>query len=178
MSSPEQGWVAALIREIGESGRDITDDELRRLRAHLATRSLPRPTMARADDELGGLEWQGRILRGGDWLPRLEAKYLKHVVVNEEWPAETTFDEYAESLARAVQNPNGGGYLEWGENVWKLTFVVRSPRRAAPGDRPCIVVMFYPERDFWVTGFQYLAGLARLRRQRLSRGGRWLRSVR
>ena len=177
MSWPEQGWVPALIREIGESGRDTTDDELQRLRTHLATHTLLRPTMARADDELGGLAWKGRILKGGDWMPYLEAKYLKHVLVNEEWPAETTLEEYAESLAWAVQNPNGGVYLERVVNAWKLALVVRSRRQAAPGPSPYILVMFFPEQEFWVTGFRYPFGLARLRRRYLPEGGRWLRSV-
>ena len=118
--------IAALVRDIGESGRDITDEELKRLRTHLAAVALVRPTVARVDDEAGGLMWEGDILKGGDWIPRLEAKYLKHVVLNQEWPDGTTIEEYAESLAETVRDPTGGVYIELDEETWKVTCVARS----------------------------------------------------
>lgn len=110
--------------------------------------------MAAADDELGGLLWKDQILKGGDPLPRLEAKYLKHVEVNGEWSAGTSIDEYLASLARAVCDANGGVYLERDGRAWKITFVARSRAGIGPRGGPYIVVVFLLEKDLWVTGFR------------------------
>ena len=177
MSSGREQAIPELIREIGESGRAITDAELERVRAHLATHTLTRPTMAVADDELGGLPWEGRVLKGGEWLDRLAAKYLKHVEIRREWPDGTTLDEYAASLAEAVRDPGAGVYLEW-DDGWKLTFAARSQTWRGPFGYPYIVVAFYPEQDFWVTGFQPREGLAHVTHRPTGTGGRWLRRPR
>ncbi len=170
--------ISALIRDIGESGRDITDEELQRLRTYLAAVSLARPSVARVDDGAGGLMWEGHILKGGDWMPRLAAKYLKHVMLNREWPDGTTIEEYAESLAEAVQDPTGGVYVERDEDTWKVTCVARSHRWTGRHGAAYIVVAFLPAKDPWLTGFQPDRGLRYITQDQLRTSGRWLRRPR
>lgn len=170
--------LAALVRDIGETGRGITDEELRRLRTGLSAAVVAAPNLARVDDDLGGLLWRGRILTGDEWLPRLEAKFLKHVVLREEWPDRTTLDAYTISLTNAVQDANAGVYLDRDLEAWRMTFVARSRSSRGPAGGPYMLVVFLAEKGFWVTGYQPEEEGRSIRPDRLMQGGRWLRLVR
>lgn len=169
----EGAAIAALVQDLGESGRGATADELLWLRSYLAGHVLRRPSLTR-DDELTGLPWRGRIFAPGDLLPRAEAKFLKHVVDRREWPDGTTLEAFMSSLERAVRNPSGV-YLERDAGDWKLTCVARSGRRRGGGGGSHIVVVFMPAKGLWVTGYQPAGGLRQIERSGRLAGGRWLR---
>lgn len=158
VGNDDRAVIAALIENLGDSGRDATADELLRLRSYLATHVLRQSTLAR-DDELAGIPWRGRILAPGDLLPRADAKFLKHVVDRREWPEGTTIEAFMDSLERTVGKVSGGVYLERDAGDWKLTFVARSGRWRGDGGGSHIVVVFLPTKGFWVTGYQPAGGL-------------------
>ncbi len=166
--------IAAIIDDLGESGREAPTEELLRIRSYLASHALRRPSLTR-DDELAGLRWQGRVLVPGDLLPRAEAKFLKHVVDRREWPDGTTVEMFMDSLERVVRNASGGVYLERDAGEWKLTFVARSGGWRGDGGGSHIVVVFIPTKGLWVTGYQPAGGLRQIERIGKLAGGRWLR---
>lgn len=169
--------IAALVRDLGETGRAATDEEIQRLRTYFATVALrQQPNLAEVEDDLGGLEWEGRILRGGQFMDRLSAKYLYHVQVRQEWPAGTTPGAYLTGLAQAIEHPSGGISLGQDDaGSWRLLFVARSGRWRGPHGGDLIVVGFLAEEGRWLTGFQPDQGRAYVQRHQRRLRGRWLR---
>lgn len=179
--SDDREAIAALVRDLGESGRDITDEELQRLRDHLATWSLARPLQIEVDPDAWGYRWPNPDdppILPGDRLDQREAKYLKHVVARGEWPAGTTVDDYMASLAQVVRGETSGVYLERDANSWKVTFVVRAPRRPGARGGDYIIVAFLPEKDRWLTGFRPTEGLTQITRRTPTGEARWLKRPR
>ncbi len=174
--------IARLVRDLGESGRPGSDDEIRQLRTYFAEVGLHRrPNIARADDEIDGWEWEGRPVRGGEYIDRLVAKFLRHVEFGQEWPIGTTVEQYVESLERVIRTPNGGVYLEWFDELcdaWRLAFVAPSRRWRGPGGDAYILVTFLADEGRWLTGFQPPRARTYVARHQEERSGRWLRRVR
>ena len=115
--------------------------------------------MARAaPDEISRLrEFFGhRVLRSfvDDYIL---AKFDEHVIDDEQWPSDTTPEEYLDSLRETVLDPRSGIYLtsdNWlGE--WTIYFsgrVRRACRGVCGSNR--VLVAFNAERHRFVTGFQ------------------------
>jgi len=169
--------VAALVRDLGESGRPATEGEIEQLRSYFARMALRRhPNVARVEADLGGWEWQGRILRGGQFMDRLAAKYLYHVEFRREWPEGTSPEEYLASPEGVIRDQSGGISLERDEDGdWRLVFMARSGRWRGPHGGDLIVVGFLAEEGRWLTGFQPQRGRAYVQRNQRRLGGRWLR---
>src|SRR5688572_8233283 len=101
---PIDAPIAELVKELGESGRLASDEEIWRLRAYFADVALDRrPNLARADAEIDGWEWEGQPVRAGEYVDRLAAKFLRHVEFGQEWPPGTTPEQYLSSLRGAVR---------------------------------------------------------------------------
>ena len=62
----------------------------------------------RARGLLAGIVWQGQVLRGSTLLPPVERHYLKHVLVQQEWPPGTTLDDDIWSIREASLDPRSG----------------------------------------------------------------------
>ena len=128
--------IRRLVRELGEAGgsRPAAPDEIERLRDFFGRRVLR-------------TEVDGYILR----------KYDQHVVERLEWPADTTPEEYLESLRDTVLDPRSGIYLtdKVGATDWAMYFIgpVRRAWRGPHGSNR-IAVLFNAERHFLITGFQ------------------------
>ena len=167
------------MQRIGPGLDDPSPGELRTLREFLAGDVLHRPTLTRLDPDLPLLEWPpGRIVRPGDLVPIQEAKYLKHVLVDEEWPLDTTINQYLASLARVVRGERSGIYVDADETDWRISFVGRAGRSAGPGGSSHIVVVFIPAKARWLTGYQPLRGAREVERRRESQRGRWMHRAR
>jgi len=177
----ERAAIAALVRDVAESGREIADEELRRLRKYLVSWTLDRPLRIVADSETWGYPWPGPDdppILPADQLDQREAKYLKHVVHRGEWPVGTSIDEYMATLRHVVLDENGGVYLERDADSWKVTFVARTPRRRGARGGDYIIVAFLPEKDRWLTGFRPTEGLTAITRRPSIGGARWLKRPR
>ena len=84
-------------------------------------------------------------------------KYRAHVEHDEQWPLDTSPEEFLESLRETVLDHHSSLYLtDVGDDPdWTLYFVgaVRRPWRG-PNGSSRIVVLFNGERHLFVTGFQ------------------------
>lgn len=167
--------IAALVREIAGTGRGITDGELGQVREEVARVGFDPNATTKASMLLDGLIWAGRRIASTDRLDNALAHYLRHAIVQQEWPPGTTFADYVDSLRRAVVDPGGGLYLDRYFGVWELSFVAPSGPQRGPGGADWILVGYQVEYEFWVTGFQPQAGLGYLARTPKRTDGRWLR---
>jgi hypothetical protein len=144
--------IRQLVRDLGEAGgsRGATPEEIARLRDFFGRRVLR--------DHVDAY---------------VQRKYDQHVVERLEWPADTTPDEYLESLRETVLDPRSIIYLtdKVGATDWAIYFV--GPVRRAwrgPSSSNRIAVLFNAERHLLITGFQPLDGDMYIEQQ----GGFWV----
>jgi hypothetical protein len=140
--------IRRLVRELGEAGGDraASSEEIARLRDFFGRRVL--------HDHVDAY-----ILR----------KYDQHVVDRLEWPADTTPEEYLESLRETVLDSRSSIYLAIyeGDADWSMYFV-GAVRRAwrGPESGSRLFVAFNAEHHFLITGFQPPDGDTYVERQR------------
>jgi hypothetical protein len=150
--SNEPHVIAELIRAIGQAGgvRPVTPGEISQLRDYFGRRVLR-------------TEVDSYII----------AKYSRHVEEDGHWPADTTPEEYLESLHATVLDPSSAIYLTDATPLgeWTIYFSgrVRRAWRGRSGSER-IVVIFNGEYHRLVTGFQPRRGDSYVDRQ----GGFWV----
>jgi hypothetical protein len=85
------------------------------------------------------------------------AKFEKHVSEDEQWPDDTSPEEYLESLRDTILSPRGGIFLtdEFPGGTWTIYFT-GPVRRGWRGRNSAnlLLVIFNAERHVLVTGFQ------------------------
>lgn len=144
--------IRRLVRQLGEAGG-----------SHAA--SLEEITRLR--------DFFGRRVLRAEVDRYIQRKYDQHVVERLEWRADTTPEEYLESLRETVLDARSGVYLAVyeGDVDWSIYFVGtvrRAWRGQQSGDR--LFVAFNAERHFLITGFQPPGGDAYVEQQ----GGFWV----
>lgn len=126
--------VAHLALRLTEEQREATPDEAARIRALFARHGLPDVV-----------------------TEHVRQKYEEHVEDRQEWPSDTTPEEYLESLRATVTDARSSIYVTFEIELdeWVVYFVGRV-RRGWRGPRAGqrIVVLFRREPQRWITGFQ------------------------
>jgi hypothetical protein len=97
-----------LIREAIELKRDLSDRELDIITRRVAQAGFDDLSVERARGRLAGITWSGQILKGSDMIRPAEAHFLRHVLVQQEWPANTTLGMYVQSLRDVIEDPRSG----------------------------------------------------------------------
>lgn len=166
--------IKELIIEIIESGREATDDEIQRIREHVAGVGFEPGGWTKAGIHIHGLLWNGQIIHSNDRMSNLIAHFLRHTVAQQEWPTGTTLDEYIASLRRAVEDPEGGIALEKRFHQWQLSFIADARESQGLKSRGWILVGYPVEYGYWATGFQPDLGLHHFTLD-VTEGERWLR---
>jgi hypothetical protein len=165
--------VNDLITEIAESGREATDDEITRIRVHVAGVGFEPGGWTKAGIPIAGLSWEGHIVRSSDRMENAIVHFLRHTVAQREWPEGTTLDEYIASLRQATQYADGGITLERQHQQWRLSFISRAYGAAGPDSGGWILVGYPLEYGYWSTGFQPEFGLRHVILN-TAEGERWL----
>lgn len=106
-------------------------------------------------------------------LTPAEDHYAKHVLQVPEWPLDTGFEQYLESIRQVLLDPTGGVFLSRYRGILQVGFIRRSGRSRGPEGRAWILVEHNVDTGRWVTAFQLrsLADLERPERSDL----RWLK---
>ena len=142
--------VAQLVLRLAENQRQATPEEATQIRTLFAQRGLPQNV-----------------------TERVRQKHEEHVEERDEWPSDTTPDDYLESLRLTVTDAGSAIYatFEIELDEWVVYFVGRV-RRAWRGRRSGqrIVVLFRREPQRWITGFQARDGDSYVATQ----GGYWM----
>lgn len=175
MTNPPE--VNRLILDAATGARRLTPEELRSIIEHVAQAGFDPTEREQAGGRLAGIEWQGQTIRGRDWLSPSEAHYLRHVVVQREWPVGTTLQGYLDSIAQVITDRRSGVVTSQYQGAWQLAILRRSHELRGSEGAAWILVDYRVALGRWVTAFQPREGLAVLRRP--ERGGvRWLRRPR
>lgn len=165
----------ALILEAATDVRRLTRAELQQVVAHVAQAGFDPDARERAGGRLEGLSWQGRVLRGSDYLPPAEAHYLRHVVARQEWPPGTTLNAYLESLRQIVLDERSGVVVsQYRDKGWQLAVVRRSYELRGPEGYEWVTIEYRVTTGHWMTAFQPEEGLAYFQRAE-RKEQRWLR---
>ncbi len=164
-----------LMLEAATGALPLSGSELEQISAHVAGAGFDPDAPERAGGRIAGASWRGRRLKGRDLLPPAEIHYLRHVVVQDEWPRGTTLDAYVESVRAIIRDPASGLFVSrYRGQAWQWAVVRRSGSLRGPGGGDWVLVEYRLETDRWVTAFQPAAGLAYLDLPNREQG-RWLR---
>lgn len=171
--SEETHPVDRLILELAESRREATDEEIQRIREHVAGAGYQPGSMTKAGSRIAGLVWEGETIRSSHRLDNALVHYLRHVVAQDEWPPGTTVAEYVANLRSVVEDPNGGILLTHPFGAWLLTFVSESHDPEHFNGRQWIAVGYGVDYGYWMTGYRPRSGLAYFM-PKADEGERWL----
>jgi hypothetical protein len=166
-----------LIREAIELNRHLGDRELDIVTSHVAQAGFDDMGLERARGRIAGLSWNGQILKGSDMIRPAEAHFLRHVVVQQEWPVNTDLATYVQSLRDVVEDPRSGLAVSRYQGTDQLTILRRSLNLRGPDGFPWVLVDYRVATGHWVTAFQPSDGLAALQSPHRT-DLRWLRHPR
>jgi len=164
--------VDALILSLIAAERQASEDELRRIRAHVAMAPFA-SRLVRVTRWLRERLAQRDIALTESRLPSVEVHLLKRIYVERQWPVGTTTSDYLADLHHAVQHPDVEmwTYRYYGEPM--IGFLAPSHRQDVPSPRPFIFVAYNPRYGTIITGYQasgpetvFTEGIEQLRKQR------------
>ena len=112
-------------------------------------------------------------MRTGDRLPPAEIHYLRHVVIQDEWPAGATLAGYVASIRAVIADPASGVLVSRFQGVWQLTVVRESRELRGPRGRDWVMVDYRLRTGHWTTAYQLRGGLPQLE-QSEREDRRWL----
>jgi len=161
---------------IGDAGRDATDDELRVIAAHVASRGFDPASTRKITGAVPVIQWNGRAYPRSERHPTQFAHFLKHAVGAEEWPPGTTEAQYVHSSADAVRDPASAIFLCREAGVWHLQCFALAGQWRGPRGGAYILVGYRPTYGWWVTSFQVQSPAIHIARMTNWQDGRWLRS--
>ncbi|MFB0545626.1 MAG: hypothetical protein ACETWB_01830 [Anaerolineae bacterium] len=161
-----------LILALIASNRQASDEELRRIVAHLARAPFAsRPV--RVTRWLREQSAQRDKILTETKLPSVEIHLLKRVYIDQQWPLGTTALTYLADLHQAVQHPEA--------EIWTYRYyeepmvgvLAPSHVRNVPNPQPFIYVAYNPRFGTIVTGYQtsgpeaiFTIGFEQIRKQR------------
>jgi hypothetical protein len=108
---------------------------------------------------LRGLAYRGGAL--GTQTTSLVLHFIQHVQVEKQWAADTTIDEYIESLRRVAREPEAqiALYRLWGTRDIAVIIVptreVLNRRQMGSGTLPKLLVVYRADRGMLVSGYQF-----------------------
>jgi hypothetical protein len=166
-----------LIREAIERNRQFSEGELDIITRHVAQAGFDDLSLERARGRLAGITWHGQVLKGSDMLRPAEAHFLRHVMVQHEWPANTDLAAYLQSLRDVIEDPRSGLAVSRFQGADQLTILRRFLDLHGPDGFPWVLVDDRVATGHWVTAFQPSDGLAVLQNPQRT-DLRWLRHPR
>jgi hypothetical protein len=148
--------VDHLVQELVRTGRAATADEVERIGERIATATFG-PSEVRVRPRERGLSYQGRALRTRD--DSLFVHLVRRVVLERQWAAGTTADDYLADLRQAVRSPQRrlaiylrrGGHLA--ATISPTLSGVPASRRG-PEALPWLLVVYSADRGIIVSGYQ------------------------
>jgi hypothetical protein len=165
--------VNRLIMNLAESRREASDEEIQRIREHVAAVGFESGHHTKAGPRIAGLVWDGKRIQSSDRMNNGVVHYLRHVIARQEWSSDTSFDEYVTCLRTTVIDSSGGILLHRLHDVWHLTFVSAADRHRGPAGGAWIAVGYGVNYGYWITGYQPKLGLHRFVTD-TAKGERWL----
>jgi hypothetical protein len=154
VSEPESERHAHRLSREAAGGLILPDEAVLAVREHVAACGFDPDARERAGGRSQGVEWRGRVLRGRDMLPPVEAHYIRHVVAGREWPADTSLEEYVASIRETVRNASSGMFTSWYLGQLQVGFVGPTGSMRGPAGSDWILVEYRVATDHIVTAYQ------------------------
>ena len=143
-----------LLMELAETGREVTDAELRRIREHVAGAGFAPGRRTKPGRRGVGKVFDGRELSSLDRLAAGEAHYVWHVLHSREWPEGTSYSDYIRSLSEVVRDPAAAVALTRHNNLLQASFLRRSGNLRGLGGHEWVLVEYRPVPGHVVTAYQ------------------------
>ena len=160
--------VDRLLLELADTGREVTPDEMQRIREHVASVMFSPQAATRPGSRGVGKVFRGRELTSQDRLTAGEAHYVWRL---QEWPEETSYTDYLRSIVEVVRDSATGVALTRYKNELQASFLRRSGNLRGPGGNEWLLVDYRPSAGHIVTAYQ---PKAETRREFERRVIRWL----
>jgi hypothetical protein len=149
LSSPDR-----LILESATGARSLSEDELRLVLSHVAQAGFD-PIIYRRRSAA-------------------EHHYQKHVVRQQEWPSETTLDDYLRSVRKVILDARSGLFTSRYQRAYQLGVIRPSSALRGPRGFDYVLVEYRLDLGRWVTAHQVARGLAEIQSPQRTEL-RWLR---
>ena len=174
--SRDSNWhpTDRLILQVATGTRGLRRGELERVLEHVARAGFNLQATETARSDLAGLVWQGRVIKATDRLRPDHRHFLKHVVIDQEWPAGTSLQAYVDSVSRVIRDPTSGVFANRYLGAWSLGIIRESRDLRGPGGHDWVLVQYRLGWGHWVTAFQPDMGLDEVLKPRWD-DVRWLR---
>jgi hypothetical protein len=166
--------IDQLILNTAGGMQRLTPSQLRRVLDHVAQAGFNPLASEQVRGRLAGQSWHGRVLTGRDRLPPAAVKYLWHVVTRQEWPHDTTFQAYIDSIRRVILDPTSGIFTNRYQGAHGLGIVRETRELRGPRGFGWVLVQYRLGWGHWTTAFQPELGLQELDEPEWS-DIRWLR---
>ncbi|HLI51199.1 MAG TPA: hypothetical protein VKU87_05345 [Thermomicrobiaceae bacterium] len=156
------------------SGRSLTAREVQAVVEQVAMAGFDPERRINAPREIAGLVWEGQQVEAGERIAVNAAHYLKHVVLQREWPDGTTLATYEADAIRIARDPRSGVFVSsWQgqRTVGVIGFLATACGLRGSG---WILVEYRVAMGHWVTVFQPVNGLRYIDRPGRARL-QWLR---
>ncbi len=144
--------IDTLIKELIQSGRQATDDELSQIIDHvtqapLASRLIRPPGWLREALAQRDITLPARVSAG-------EAHLLKRTYYDQQWPVDTSLDEFVADLRHAIRHQEAHMWTYEYFDEPHVSFLAPSHIRGTPGAKPYIFVAYSARYGTLTTGYQ------------------------
>ena len=147
--------VDDLIRIAGMGLRELSSKEIDRICEYVSRVGFNPHARSRVSQRMVGILWQGRMIHAGQELPSDEWHFIKHVLIQREWPENTSFEEYLESLRSVIASEVNGIMISRYQGRYRqLAFIGKSGPYKGAGGNNYILIEYRVGYGHWITGFQ------------------------
>lgn len=155
------------------TSKEVTDEEIVQIIGRMAGASFDQGKR-RVPTRYRGTRYRGRTL--GSSAPSLTYHLTKRVVIEEQWAAGTTADQYVADLRQAVRSPSArlALYMRRSGAIAATvtpTDVVVPPERRGSQPQPQLLVLYSADRGIIISGYQFSI----LEQTGIPQEARWLR---
>lgn len=165
-----------LIKVTGLGLRDLSGEEIEKIVQHVARAGFDSAGQEKVGGRLADLSWNGKTLKGSDFLPPGEAHYLRHVVAKREWPTDTTIEDYIESNRSIIRDKQTEIFVSKFSGTWQIGFVGESRKWRGPEGGEFVIIEYRVDTKHWITAFQP-ENIEEILNQKRRSKLRWLRQI-
>jgi hypothetical protein len=155
-SEEERAVHRLILAAATDPARRLAGEELAHIVRHIARAGFDPNALERLrGNVVRTLRLRGEPRQPGDRLPPAEAHYLRHCVVQREWPSGTTLLGYLDSIARLLRDPASRFFVSRYQSAWQCGAIGPNRILRGPEGKAWILVDYRLITGHWVTAFQW-----------------------
>ena len=134
--------------------RPLTSVEIGKISNHVARAGFPKNLYQRVTAQFTGIKLNGKPLNKGESISVGEAHYVKHVILQKEWPIGTSISQYLASLAEVISDLKSSIFISRYHDQLQIGFIGGSKQWKGPDGHDIILVEYRVNIAGLVTGYQ------------------------